>query len=65
MIHGVQNNHSDDNSRRPDSEKISRSFEEIFDDKFRMYEEAQQEMQINNDHGKSDFSRSDQSFEDN
>ena len=29
-----------------------------------MYEEAQQEMQINNDHSESNFAHSDQSFED-
>ena len=59
MIHGMQNNHSDDNFRRPDFGK-----EEIFDNEFKMYEEAQQEMQINNDHGESDLAHSDQSFED-
>ena len=41
LIHGMQNNHSDDNYRRPDSEKISQSFKKIFDDEFRMYDEAQ------------------------
>ena len=37
MIHDVQNIHSDNNSRKPDSEKISQSSEEIFDDEFRMF----------------------------
>ena len=66
MIHDVQNIHSDDNFRKPDSEKISQSSKEIFDDEFRMFEEkAQQGVQIKDyDHEESNLVHSNQSFRD-
>jgi len=59
----MQNNHSDDNSRKPDSEKTSQSFKEIFDDELRIFEEiAQQGVKIKDDHWESGFAHFDQSF---